>query len=356
MDLANRTAGILLLLLPVVTRAAAGDAFRPITPAGVRSGEFRLGERRSITGQFQEMINREIKLYDIEARLLIGREQLPSLIQQLKPQKSNITLSGRFRGPVPGDPPAQGNVPIFEIEDVKLAPSALEIFEGRLRELLAQRNAAGEPFWEISDEIASRLRRENDPQLASVARKCLQEGYSRSEAPLAPTDADGRLDLIRRVHDSLGDSSLTLELIRVQVRRFPDHERTLALIRELRFLRWRGDWIGYDEYKKRLGFILADDQWLKPARREFMDILRQVAKEKDNEATLILRSRTDREYSLLAQSGKVERGMTREELAEALGLPDRVEREILDTKEVDQWSYGEKRVYLLNGQVIAATQ
>ncbi len=357
MHSAKRTAGSFILLMSVVTGPAArGEDFRPITAAGVRAREFRVGEKRSITGQFQEMFNREIKLYEIEARLLTSQRQLPSLIQHLKPQTSNITISGHFREPLPDDPAAPGNLPIFEVEDVKMAPSAVEIFEGRLRELLSHPDATTRAFWEVSEEITARMRRQSDPQLASVARKCIQESFSRSEAALSPSDSDGRLDLIRKVHESLGDSSLTLELLRAQMRRFPDHEKTLALMRELQFLRWRGDWIGYDEYKKRLGFILVDDQWVKPARREFLGVLQQVAKEKESEATLILRSRTDREYSLFAQSGRVARGMTREELTDTLGLPDRVEREVLESREVDQWTYGERRVYLLNGQVILATQ
>jgi hypothetical protein len=71
---------------------------------------------------------------------------------------------------------------------------------------------------------------------------------------------------------------------------------------------------------------------------------------------LLLRRRTEREYSLLSAAGKVEEGMTRKEVYAALGYPDEVKRRPLLDGEFDLWSYeGEDEYYFFfNGVLVQA--
>ena len=70
---------------------------------------------------------------------------------------------------------------------------------------------------------------------------------------------------------------------------------------------------------------------------------------------LLLRKRTDREYRWFAESGKVESGMVRQEVEAALGFPDRVRRRVLQGKDFDQWSYGDKYYYFYDGTLVGFT-
>ena len=67
----------------------------------------------------------------------------------------------------------------------------------------------------------------------------------------------------------------------------------------------------------------------------------------------VLRRRTEREYSLLAERGMVVLGMKPEEVSRALGFPERVERRLLYQKEFDQWIYeGNEYYYFYDGYLV----
>ncbi len=66
----------------------------------------------------------------------------------------------------------------------------------------------------------------------------------------------------------------------------------------------------------------------------------------------LLRRRTEREYIMEAEAGRVEPGMRREEVCLALGFPDFVLRRAYKRKEFDQWSYGRKYYYFYDGTLV----
>jgi hypothetical protein len=263
-----------------------------------------------------------------------------------------LTLFGSFReqGKDGGGEPAD-STPVFEVEKLALAPGDAELYERKLRELLDSPRSSAESLKKLALEASSILKRFGDQDLLPVVRKMVIAAFSKAETSLAAQDADGRLSLIRQFHEALGNVELVLELLRAQARRYPLHEPTSGFLRQLHCHRLDGEWFTHEEFKRKLGFIYEGDRWMKPERKEFLEIIKRIRAE--NQINLILRSRTDREYAVLAQEGKVENGMTREELAAALGLPDRVLRELEDSREIDQWNYGDRRVYLLNGLVVS---
>lgn len=343
--------GLLALLLSLPAGAAGEEVveYPPITAAQIQARDFRPGEKRSVTGKYQELTNRELRLYDVQAKFLLNSPHLLREILEFKPEKSNLILLGSFQSAVePGGAGGDG-LHSFNVERIEAAPSDVEIFEGRLRGLLEQPRPAVGKLLELGEEIASALRRFGDPGLLPLGRRTYTEAFSRAEAGLGRDDADGRLSLIQKIHRSLADPELTVELLRTQARRHPTHGPTRRLLAELRCVQVRGEWLAYPEFKRRLGFVPHGSQWVKPARKEFLEVIQELRKEEP--VNMVLRSRTDREYLLLARSGKVEKGMIREELAEALGLPDRVERRVEEGVEIDQWNYGDRRIYFLNGQV-----
>jgi len=342
---------LLSALLPGPPLEADDEEYIPITMAQVRARSFRSGEKRCITGKYHELINRELKLYDVQARFILGPAHLARQLFDFTAQKDNLTLFGSFREPRKDEGEAADGLPIFEVEKIKQAPPDLELFGDRLREIAASPARTPERFLELILEISLTLNRGADPTLRPLARQAFNEAYAVAEASLGPEDADGRIAFLRKLHGALGDTGATLELLRVMAKRFPGHTPTLGFLRDLKCTQLGGEWVAYPEFKRKLGFVQRGERWVKPARKEFLDIAQTLLAL--NQTNLILRHRTDREYKLLARSGKVEKGMTREELSEALGLPDRVEREAREGVEVDQWNYGDRRVYLINGQVAA---
>ena len=344
--------GFLATVLLAGSPALAVDEEYPaITSAQVRGGQFRPGEKRSVTGKYQELVNRELKLIDTEVRFVLGQPQLMRQVLLCKAQKDNLTLFGFFQDPAKdgGSQPIDG-LPVFEVEKIILAPGDGELYARKLRDLLESSQASAEALKELALEAASVLKRFGDPDLLPVARRVVTAAFSKGEAALPAKDAEGRLALIRQFHEALGDVALVLDLLRAQARRYPRHAPTAAFLRQLSCHQVGGEWLTHEEFKQKLGFVLHRDRWVKPERKEFLEIVQKVLAE--NKTNLILRSRTDQEYTFLSQEGKVEKGMTREELAATAGLPDRVLREVDGGQEIDQWNYGDHRIYLLNGQVV----
>ena len=346
---------VLAALLPGGRLAAQDAGYPPISPEEIEAGNFKPLEKRSVTGKYLELINSDLRLAEVKARFQVNLASAGRTLLELKPQKDNVTLRGFFLrpedAPKPPGPVREGEtLPVFRVEKVEPAPGDGPIYEAKLKAVLSRASTAGELI-ELAETIAARLHRYGDPALAPLARQAFNEAFLKTDASLPEGDADGRLQVIRHIHEELKDEEFTVRLLRVQARRYRDHPGTIAFLRELRCFQIEGEWLPYGEFKKKLGFVNCNGKWVKPARKELLVVLDQVRKE--NSTNTILRIRTDREYSLLARTGKVEKGMTREELAEALGLPDRVERQKAGEIEIDQWNYGDRRVYLLNGQVLA---
>ena len=344
----------LLSVLPIPIPAADADG-SILTFSQVRSGAFRPGDRRTVIGKYEQLINQELKLHKIDIRFIVKDQALAQQILNLKPGGDNLAVQGVFleSGGTPGETPPTDKAPAFQVERIETAPSDVEIYEKRLGELLSGTTADPKALDDLGTDIILSLEVFPDQPLMPIARRTFSEVFLRADAVLAPDDADGRLALIRRIHTALKNTEFILPLLRAQIRRFKDHGPTVAFLGELKCFQVQGEWVDYGTFKRNLGFVPLADHWVKPARREFMAIVDRLVKDKDSPSNLLLRSKTDREYGLLARSGKVEKGMTREELSDAIGLPDRVERSTAGGIEVDQWNYGERRVYLLNGQVVA---
>ena len=74
----------------------------------------------------------------------------------------------------------------------------------------------------------------------------------------------------------------------------------------------------------------------------------------ENITNLILRRRTEKEYKQLSEKGKLETGMSHKEVALTMGFPDRVNRHKFSRQtELDQWDFGDRRIYFFKGELIA---
>jgi hypothetical protein len=170
---------------------------------------------------------------------------------------------------------------------------------------------------------------------------------------LPPEDAEKLLLFVREIHDALADRDLTVKFLLDLLKRYPDHAGIKEFLGNLNCRMYQGRWVTYEEFKRREGLVLLGDTWVTPAEKHMLEALEVFRRSATN--LLLLRKRTDREYRWLAESGKVEAGMSREELKAALGFPDRVRRKTLQGKEFDQWSYGEKFYYLYDGVLVGFT-
>jgi len=336
-----------LAILFSASANAAGENYRQISASQIKAGEFKPGEKLSITGKYMELINQELRLHNFPVRFIITKPNQGQLLLGLKTGKDNLVLLGAFKGQVAARSPEE---PVFQVEWIEVAPGDEVIFAGKLEALLASSGSAKE-LEDLAMTMAYNMKNFSDPALKPIARQAFSEAFHRYNSSLPAEDADSRLTLIQRYYSALKDKEFALQLLRDQVEQYPKHSPTVKFLSELRCYHIEGEWLSYDDFKKRLGFVLHEGRWVKKNRKEHLSLIEDLKNR--NSTNLILRSRTDREYLILARSGLVEKGMNRLELVEALGLPDRVERIGSKDMEVDQWNYGDQRIYLLNGQMIA---
>ena len=123
----------------------AGEEHVPITAVQVKARDFRIGEKRSFLGKYQELINQELKLHDVDARFVLGQPGLRRQLLELKPQKDNVIVFGTFLKPEESPPPppesepspdgdsAAKGLPVFQVDRIETAPLDVVIFAHRLR-------------------------------------------------------------------------------------------------------------------------------------------------------------------------------------------------------------------------------
>ena len=352
----------LAVSLALAECVVADDAYPAISLKEIKSGGFQPGQKARITGKYEELLINEIKLHGVPLQIRISPQQTRELLA-FKARKDNLTIDGHFAEVANSGEEAQ--LPVFEIDALHPAPSDEEIWGERLRAILAgapsESEAPGqekapdrgsfptaiEEFWH---QVVAHVRDFPDPAVQAIARKASIEHFKARTRGMDGQDATGRVAVIRDLFAQSGDRDFAIELLRAEIERSPEHAATQRFLGELGCRPADGRWLAYDEFKRRQGFVLHQAQWVKPERK----LLREMATalQKESQPNLILRSKTDREYLILAQAGKVEGGMTREELAQTKGLPDRVIREAWDKSELDLWIYEDVNVVVFNGQVL----
>src|SRR5690606_27031546 len=136
--------------------------------------------------------------------------------------------------------------------------------------------------------------------------------------------------------------------------RFPRADEIRAELIALGCRKFRGTWMTYEDFKRLQGFEEHRGRWLTRQEKDF--VLSVEWWLRDERADLILRNRLDREYDLLAANGKTALGMNAEEVAQAIGFPDRVYRRLIQGRTFTQWVYDDRYLYFVDGQLFRAPE
>jgi hypothetical protein len=311
------------------------------------------GEPVILYGKYKGLVGDELQILDRDFRFRLSDPKLVDAFLDLHAEKDNLALHGRFVK-APDDPPEAASGaprPVFEVEAVHPAPGDEDLFTTRLRTLVQSNVKDRDTFLGIGKAL-HRLEEFGDAEkLGALKTRAVFEAFRLGEEGLDPKDTPARLKLIAEFRQRIPDDSLEVELLKHLDRLDPNHRDVAQRMRGLGFRKVNGQWLDQQQFRAQKGFVLFKDHWVKTNDREFYELIESLSAE--NLTGLILRSKTDRAYAQLASAGKVDRGMNFEEVAKALGFPDRVRRQQFRQLEVDQWDFGDQRIYFLNDQVYA---
>lgn len=340
----------LFLVFLTLEAASQEPSIRLLHPDRDELASIRESGTMVVIGRYQGLVQDEIQLVGVPLRFSLARPELAKQLAKFRTNKDNMAISGNL---LPGDSP-DGKDREFVVEALDAAPADEKLFKDTITEILADPDRKSEEIVRLGRKIHRVYLFERNSALMPLLTKVVFEGFRIGKRRLDPQDADGHLHLIMRIFGLIPDTQTHAELLKYQVGRFPEHDATKNRLVQLGLRNVEGKWLDYADFKTHEGFVRYQDRWIKRSDVELIRVLQVLVNK--NLTNLILRSRTDRAYAQLASLGQVEKGMNYEEVSEALGFPDRVRRRRHRSLEVDQWDYGDQRVYFLNGQAYVTVQ
>lgn len=292
------------------------------------------GDEVVVTGKYKELIDDELYLFDCGKPFHIEDQRLFAQLLNYTPTRDNFTITGvvgRVRGErvirVRELKPALGDFALFNEQYVALAK--LEPGERADRLIhLGRRILRAHTQW-------------SQPRLVPLARQVFQDALE------LKTD----MQTIRKVHEWLQDAEFARDMVLRLLKESPGNEDALKFLREIQCRKYDDRWVTHEEYKRLEGLVQYEGGWITPREFHHLKALEQFALQPKTNL-ILLRRRTEKEYVLVAEEGRVETGMRREEVCLALGFPDFVLRRAYKRKEFDQWSYGNKYYYFYDGILV----
>ena len=175
-----------------------------------------------------------------------------------------------------------------------------------------------------------------------VAREAYRAAVGLKEKALKPEDAAGWIALAGDYLKLLGDRQAALERLKKAIppggQPSPEAQ---AMLNELGASSYGGQWVLYEEMKQKQGFKERNGQWVRQELADFEAVIdAQVQKPVHNRAKFLAGFFQD-----AASKGSVLLGMNKEELAQAIGFPDDIERERRGTSVYDMWTYEGRGAY-----------
>jgi hypothetical protein len=294
-------------------------------------------------GKYQELVGQDLYLMDNPTPFVIEDPATLGKVLEFRSQKDNLEIVGRSVD--------RGGTRAVEVESISLGPSDLDLYTKEL-EVLSERGREGRSaaLLDLLGRVARARDKLRDAELGPLALRIGTEALRAEDEALELQDIEGRLLRVREVYRHTEDVRLVFEYLVELDRRFPDQAGVRAFLLALHCRKYAGKWVTYDEFKAQEGFVLCEGRWLLPRDRDLLETIKAAMS--TSQTNMILRRRTEREYKLLAEKGVVEEGMKPEEVYNALGFPDRVERRLVLKKEFDQWTYGGKYCYFWGGLLV----
>ncbi len=332
------------LVLAAAATLRAQPAVRTLSADELCRTSLNVGDPVVVTGKYKELIDEELYLFDCGLPLRLEHQSLFSRLLDFTPKKDNLTVVGVV-GQV-------GGGRVVHVRELRAAPGDFALFH---EEYLALEKSApegrGDRLVRLGQRVLEANKHEENPRLLSLAHQIFKDALELEAGRPGGNATTRRIDRIRTIHKWLQDDAFARDLVLPVLTDTPEHAGALEFLRELRCRRYNDRWVTHKEYKRLEGLVEYDGGWITPRELHHLRALEQFDEQPKSNLP-ILRRRTEKEYLLVAEEGRVETGMRREEVCLALGFPDFVLRRAYKRKEFDQWSYGKKYYYFYDGILV----
>jgi PAS domain-containing protein len=321
------------------------SAAREVAPAELASSQLTAGEEVRVTGKYQERIDSNLLLVDCGVEFVLKRPELFKQILHFKAQHDNMTLTGTV---------VEQNAGFgIEVTELTRAPSDAEVFSKTAQEMLT-REHDDEEIINLQKRMLTMYGRFKDEDLIPLVQQVFKDALEARSSPPSGEKVEPWLSLVRALHEFRADEELALELTLHLQRHDTGNHAIIEFLTGLNCRRYNGAWVTLSGLKQKEGLVKSGKRWITPREQHLLESLESYLKQR--KTNLIPRKRTEREYQLLAEHGKVQEGMRPEEVYVALGFADRVERRVIGKTEFCQWTYGDSYYYFFDGTLVATPE
>jgi len=321
------------------TSGARAEETREATFEELAVAAIGKGERVRVAGAYVELLDDEIRLFGSPVKFVVHDPNVRSAALALAGQHRNLAFEAVRVTPIHSDA-------VYEVVQAEVAPDSSLLFADEIRRLAAGDVLHGKLLFALAERIRQTGRHFKDARLQEVAGQACVEAIRLEESLLPPSDAASRLALVRKAFSICEDATVVVHLLAELERRFPQHEPIRETLHSLGSRNFRGRWLTFDEFKRQQGFERYGSVWVDAREKDFLEAIYRLQTE---ESDLLVRRRTEAEYSVLASRGEIAVGMNPEEVVEALGYAERVYHRELAGKIYDQWVYRDRLGYFENG-------
>ena len=211
----------------------------------------------------------------------------------------------------------------------------------------------------VADRARSRGQRYNDAALLALAEELELRELDARHATLDRSDHAAALDLADRMIE-LGNVDGALPLLAAaesQAPTAPLRQRARDRLSDVGAIRNQGQWILFDAFKRREGFVQHNGAWVRPEALELQAARRAELELQAQE--IVPRRAQSVQAARQAEAGTIIRGQNMYEVRVAAGFPDRVRH--LSAPDSDgsdiiwtQWILTDgRRIYFADGLVVS---
>jgi hypothetical protein len=243
----------------------------------------------------------------------------------------------------------------FVVRRLERRPDDAALFREELERLRGGADAAR--LYDLARRVEAELARAKaDAALRPIAADAYRAGITLEEKSARPDDAASAIRIADLYVDKLADRQAALEWLLRTFRRGsyppPEVERRLLAKEKINAVPYGGEWVLYEEMKRREGFVLRGEIWMLAEHAEFLDAVELQSKDPRRDRIRAMPG----EFEEAAKHGQVLLGMLKHEVAGAIGFPDDVDR-VRKTVELqphvyDAWVFEGRGQYIFDNDVL----
>jgi len=331
----------LLLIVGSSEYLVADDEPKTFTFEQIRAAEFSVGDRIRVSGAYLELLDDDVQLFKSPVGFFVRDPIVRRSILSHSATNRNLTFDA-----VKVD--SKGDEDKFEVRAARAAPDSLVVFGLEIETLKASGKDGIDKLFELGKRVNETAKHFEDPSLEPAAERACREAITLAEETLPKDDAATRVELVMKTHEVCGNATMTVDLLAKLQKRYPKFDPIHAQLRTIGGRYFRGQWMTYDDFKRRQGFEKHGSVWVSSREKSFLETIFKLHTEAQD---LIIRRRTAAEYQVLAKRGEVAMGMNPKEVVEAYGFADRVYHREFRGKSYDQWVYAGRFCYFEDGKL-----